>query len=211
MADAEKNAEKAARKLAKQRAREAERAARIEREQEDEARYGRQIESQAFGGKIIRVHEKGYVRLGGVFGAAGAYERLLSIEASADVGKKSGVGRGAAAVMTGGINLLGSNKRGDVYLTIVTDKQAYALRMTPPTAGNMTASKALEAAGNAVIASARAQVETATSQGSLAPSSTSARQAGVRERLHELKQLHDEGLIDAGEYERKRVELIDQL
>ena len=211
MADSDKKAEKAARKAAKRDEREAARAARAAREQEDLTHYGHQVESKAFGGKSIRVYEKGYVRLGGALGGAGDYERLLSIEASADVGKKSGVGRGAAAVMTGGLNLLGSNKRGDVYLTIVTEKQTYALRMSPPTAGNMTASKALEAAGNTVIASAQARTSAVAPATPVASGAASGGTAGVRERLHELKQLHDEGLIDAAEYERKRAALIDQL
>jgi hypothetical protein len=209
MADSAKRAEKAARKAARQREREAARTARAARQQEDLACYGRQVESKAFGGKIIRVHENGYVRLGGAFGGAGDYERLLSIEASADVGKKSGLGRGTAAVMTGGINLLGSNKRGDVYLTIVTEKQTYPLRMSPPTAGNMTASKALEAAGKAVIASAQAEASAAPAEPNVSGALDG--RAGVREWLRELKQLHEEGLIDTVGYEQKRAHLIDQL
>ena len=67
----------------------------------------------------------------------------------------------------------------------------------------MTASKALEAAGNAVIASGRVQAAVTK------PSTNTT--AGTRERLHELMQLREEGLIDSAEYERKRAEILGQL
>ncbi|GAA3120063.1 hypothetical protein GCM10010466_08610 [Planomonospora alba] len=170
------------------------------RRQQEIANFGRQVARETFAGKVIAIHERGFVKMGGVF-QEGKFERLVSIEASADVGKKSGLGRGVAAAMTMGVNLLGSNKRGDVYLTIVTDSQTYALRETPPTAGNMERSKKLEAAGNAVL---RARAGTGNRE-------SSSGSAGVRERMNELKGLLADGLITKDEFEQKRKSLLKEL
>ena len=167
-------------------------------------RYGREVTSGAFGGKTVRIYDKGFVSIGGLFGGGATTHRLLSIEASSDVAKKSGTGRAAAAVMTGGLNLLGSNKRGDVYLTIVTDQQTHVLRETPPTATNMATSKKLEAAGNTVLqAAAETSAPTATPVG--------AATGGARERMLELQALRDDGLITQDEFEEKRRKLLDEL
>ncbi|GAT68818.1 hypothetical protein PS9374_04483 [Planomonospora sphaerica] len=176
------------------------------RRQQEIAKFGREVAREAFGGKVIAVHERGFVKIGGVF-QEGTFERLVAIEASADVGKKSGLGRGVAAAMTMGVNLLGSNKRGDVYLTLVTDSQTYALREAPPTAGNMTRSKKLEAAGNSVL---RAGAGTGNRVSSGARKASSGG-TGVRERMNELKKLLAEGLITEDEFEQKRKSLLNEL
>lgn len=162
---------------------------------------GPEVISKPFGGKTIRLYKNGYVSVQGLL-VAGNYARLLSIEATGDVAKKSGLGRGAAAVMTGGVNLLGSNKRGDVYLTIVTESNTHVLRETPPTVANMQASKALEAAGNGVIAAA-------AQRASAGPAGPPA--GDLRGRLQQLQQLLDDGLVTQQEFDSKRKALLDSL
>lgn len=178
----------------------------------DEEQYGRMTATGVLGGKTVRIYDKGYVRVG-VFG--GSYERLLSIEASHDVGKKTGVGRAAFAVATAGTNLLTSNKRGDVYLTIVTDKQTHVLHEEPPTARNIKQSKALEAAGQAVL---RRLAEESASQGN--DESPAASQAAVSspapgptgaERLRQLNSLREEGLVTEDEFHQLRATLLGEL
>lgn len=182
----------------------AQRAAEAAARADDELqRYGREVASGVFGGKTVRIYEKGFVGVG-LFGGGATTHRLLSIEASSDVAKKSGTGRAAAAVMTGGLNLLGSNKRGDVYLTIVTEQQTHVLRETPPTTTNMATSKKLEAAGNAVL-----QAVSEASAPTVAPIAEAT--AGARERMRELQALLDDGLITQEEFEEKRRKLLDDL
>ena len=54
--------------------------------------------------------------------------------------------------MTFGANLvLTPNKRGDIYLTIVTEGDVYALRASPPTIFNIKAAQCLVAAGAGVL------------------------------------------------------------
>lgn len=173
------------------------------------AEAGELVESTLFGGKTVEIYKNGFIRVVGLFSNA-PYERLLSIEASADVGKKSAVGRSAAAVMTGGISLLGSNKRGDVYLTIVTDRETHVLHQDPPTARGMQASKKLEAAGRAVLQCVAVSEATAGG-GSDQPSPAGSTGATVAERLRELNKMRDEGLVSAEEYEQLRTKLLGAL
>jgi len=67
-------------------------------------------------GKSVRLYEKGYVRVGGaIFRSGASFERLLGISGSADVAKKTGLGRVAGFALTGGLNImLTPNKRGDL-------------------------------------------------------------------------------------------------
>jgi len=112
--------------------------------------YGPKVEDAVFGGRRVRIYGKGFVRVNAPFRGKNAnYQRLVAIEASSDVSKKTGLGRAVGAVATQGVNLLGSNKRGDVYLTITTDYETYVLHEDPPTAMNLRTVKRLEAAGNA--------------------------------------------------------------
>jgi hypothetical protein len=164
-------------------------------------RYGAEVARAIFGNKTITIRQRGYVSVGGMFSASSNYERLISIDASGDVSKKSGVGRGVGAVMTMGLNLAGSNKRGDVYLTIVTDSQTYVLREDPPTASNMKSSKQLEAAGNAVLQTLAASKSQEPAAGT----------PDVRERLSVLSDLLADGLITQEEFDRKRTALLDEL
>lgn len=135
-------------------AKEADAAARVAQDAADVERYGRRVESGAFGMKMVYIYSNGYVKVAGLFASERntPYQRLLGIESSADVTKKSALGRGLGVVATGGLNTLYSNKRGDVYLTIVTDTTTYALHMDPPTSSAIRAANVLAAAGHVVLA-----------------------------------------------------------
>lgn len=60
--------------------------------------------------------------------------KLISIELDTqNVTKKTGVGRGVAAVITTGFSLAAApSNRGDIYLTIVTEEEVFALHQTLP-------------------------------------------------------------------------------
>jgi hypothetical protein len=112
------------------------------------ATYGRMVASELFGVTTVKIYANGYIRFGFI---PGSYQKLLSIQATDSTAKKSVAGRAAGAILTGGINLHSSNKRGDVYLTIVTDVGSKVLHKDPPATSDLKAVKLLEAVGNSVI------------------------------------------------------------
>lgn len=90
---------------------------------------GREVASEAFGLRTIRIYENGYVRIG-VLGAFRApLERLISIAAAADL----------------------PSTNGRVYLTVVTDRKTHDLEERLQASANLRAAMALDAAGHAVL------------------------------------------------------------
>jgi hypothetical protein len=136
------------------------------------------------------------------------YEKLISIEYSGEVQKKSAAGRAAGAVFTGGLNLLASNKRGDIYLTIVTENTTHQLHQDPPTAPSIRAVQQLAAAGKGVLARLDADASRSAPIGSAPPG---VEHASVTERLHELMKLHEEGTVSDKEFEELRSNLLKDL
>lgn len=204
---------KEARATEKKRARAAKRQAKADRAAAVLNRYGRQVANHTFGMRTVRIYDKGYVRVS-MFGVGGDFQQLLSIEASSDVSKKSGLGRGAVAIVTAGVNLAGSNKRGDVYLTIVTKGTTHVLHEDPPTVMNLRASKSLEAAGRAVIQANADRTTEETQQSTSAlpstwaePVSASAEGVGAQ-KLRELAELRDQGLVTEEEFAELRAKLL---
>lgn len=147
---AEKKAAKEAANAAKEQAKAEQKEEKDAAFADDLARAGALIASGTFGGKTIHIHRNGYVRVAMFMRQSVKFQKLIGIETSADITKKTGAGRAAGAALTMGMNLMSSNKRGDVYLTIVTEETAYALHDTPSMGSPMTAHK-LAAAGSAVI------------------------------------------------------------
>lgn len=167
--------------------------------------------SDTFSTKTVEIYQNGFVRVGGLLGVMPdtPYERLLSIEATSDVTKKTAVGRGIGAVATGGINLAFTNKRGDVYLVIVTDRTTRALHVEAPNKWDLTSSKKLEAAGNAVIAQAEAAA--ATGDAAAAPSPPEGAALDVPEKLRQLNTMRDEGLVTDDEFVRLRADVLKSI
>lgn len=57
------------------------------------------------------------------------FEKIVEVAGEANVQSKTGVGRFAAGVLTLGANtLVTGNKRGGIYLTIVTDRKTHQLK-----------------------------------------------------------------------------------
>ncbi|MFL6091097.1 MAG: hypothetical protein ACJ71Z_13265 [Aeromicrobium sp.] len=150
-------AAKQAKRAERAAAREARQVQRAAREAADHEQYGAKCGGGVFGTREVNFFARGYVKVSMAFMSGGApYEKLIAIEASSDVQKKSGLGRGAAAAVTMGASLAAaSNMRGDVYLTITTQNKTHVLHVDPPTARTMKTAKQLEAEGRALIASAR--------------------------------------------------------
>ncbi|HWL97364.1 MAG TPA: SHOCT domain-containing protein [Nocardioidaceae bacterium] len=206
--DRQRAQERAAEKVRKQELKDQQAQERAAEQAAKAKEAGQVVESGSFAGKTVTIYQNGFVRVTGMFSSNAPYERLSLIEASADVGKKTALGRGAGAVMTGGINLLGSTKRGDVYLSIVTDQKTHVLHEDPPTAWGMKASKKLAAAGTAVLQSAAARDAAAGSDQAKSGEPTS---ATVADRLRELNAMRAEGLVSAEEFDLLRAKLLDSL
>jgi hypothetical protein len=118
---------------------------------EDRSRAGSRVHSATFGGKMVEIYANGYVRVAMFMRESVPFQKLLSIEYSGDIQKKTGIGRAGTAVLTGG-----ANKRGDVHLNIVTESDVYVLRASPPTVFNIKAAQGLAVAGEGVLKRAAA-------------------------------------------------------
>lgn len=178
---------------------------RTEKEAQKEAfreQYGDAIiTDEAFGGKFVSIYDKGFVRLRGVMGllSSTAPERLLGVEADThSVQKKTALGRTVAAGVTLGASwLLSPNKRGDLYLTIVTDSKTYQLHSSPPTQWEMQALQRIMTAGESVLSRLADERPPDSSQDSLDVVSP----ADVAAQLHQLASLHQTGALSDEEFQ----------
>ena len=165
----------------------------------DPDKHGRTVESQRFGGKTITIFSNGFVQVAGMISSP-APERLIQIEANIEVTKKTGIGRGVAAVATQGWSLLTPNKRGDIYLTILTDKQMHTLNSGTPTDAEIKAVHALELAGKAVLGG--------SGGGPAAASSQSAGEKSIPDQIRDMKALLDEGLVSQEDFDQFKKQLL---
>ena len=163
--------------------------------------YGEKVEDQLFGFTRVRLYAKGFTRVGVI---NPPYEELLSIEFDADVQKKRGLTRAAGFFATGGLNMLASNQRGDLYLTITTRLKTHALHVSPPSPGIVRAGKMLAARGQALLASPEPGHTVAAPE-------TSSPVGLPEERLRGLAQLQRDGLLSEEEYEEARLRILRSL
>ena len=193
---------KAQQRSADQKAREEEKIAKNKRELE---LYGRKMIEETCAGKMVRIYDKGFVRVSGVFIKDGAaFEKLRAISSSSDVAKKTALGRTLMFGVTAGLNVLTTpNKRGDIYLAITTDKTTHMLHMSPPTERDMKAMHKIESAGQGILDSLERQLAENVSTAS--PSSrpkaeSSIAQSSVIDELTKLVALRDAGALTEDEF-----------
>lgn len=178
-------------------------------------KYGNVVADEVCGGKRVWIYSKGFVAVG-VF-SPGTPERLLGINGSADVAKKTAIGRGAVAVLTGGANLvLTPNKRGDIYLSITTPTRTHMIHMSPPTERDMKAMHKLQGSGQALIE--RLQNESLISATRTAPPAQQPQQVhsspsalnveDLGSQLEKLLALHKAGALDDAEFKAAKAKLI---
>jgi ribosomal protein L7/L12 len=180
----------------------------------DLEKHGRLISDEVFFGRRIRLYSKGFVRVGSAKSAP--YEKLLGISGSADVSKKTALGRGIVAGMTMGTNLLVSpNKRGDVYLTIVTDRKTHALHQSPPGVKDIQAMHQIVTAGEAIL---KGQILSTYVQpvqsGSFAVSESKESGRSVEDllaRLQQLGDLHASGVVSDDEFSQLKEKIMGGL
>jgi hypothetical protein len=163
------------------------------KEAEQVERYGREMLSELIGFSIIQLYEKGFVRFSG-----GDFEKLLSVDLMADnLTKKSGFGRGVGAVFTLGMNLAAPNTRGDVIVTILTDKKARTFEMLPDE-NNLKASQRVVQVANTIL-----KLNNAEKMGT---DNISAGDLG--DGLEKLVKLHKSGALSDAEFAKAKKKLL---
>jgi hypothetical protein len=204
---------KAQRKAEKVRRLEEAETARLEASVVDPVKHGDLVANETFGGRRVKVFKNGYVTVNSTFNRHPPVERLISITDDSNITKKSGLGRGVAAVATGGLNLLSSNKRGDAYLTIVTDTQTHVLHSEAPIAAEMRSLKRLAGAAQRAVSHAPSQPSQqplpVTVASNLPPAGSST--MSPADHLRQLASLHQDGLLSDAEFNAKREMLLKDL
>jgi len=114
---------------------------------------GNQIWKKIVLGRKMAIFENAYISISPVlFFPEEAPEKLISISVEYNSQKKSPIGRGAAALATGGANLLlARNRKGDLFLTICTDVQVHVFHEPAPSPGQIKSCLELEATVNRVL------------------------------------------------------------
>lgn len=167
-----------------------------------------EIASGKVGWAKVRIFKSGFVTINN-----GVPEKLMSISSSVNVSKKTGAGRaigqtalflGSAGVLSGGT----SNRRGDVYLTIVTELKTHTLHedlnSVSASLNNYESEKTvleLEAAGNAVLN----QLQNNGNEKNEIVSNP----VSLSEELSKIKSLYDSGVLTKEEFEKAKLKLLE--
>jgi len=183
-----------------------------EKAAEELRRFGKTTYQGFIGTKQVTFYEQGYVRVSfiGLKGIS-EFEKLLAIDGDIDnVVKKTGLGRGAGAVLTLGLNTLTPNKRGDIYLTIVTENTVHTLHTDFAASTNIKEVKRMEQVGKALIARSKVapdapQAEALPSQEPAIPSQAT----GLVADLEALKKMVDSGVLSQEEFEAAKRKLLE--
>lgn len=184
---------------------------KLAKERDNLEQYGKKIVEEVCAGKCVRIYDKGFVRVSGAFLREQApFEKLLGISGSADVAKKSALGRTLAAGATMGMSwALSPNKRGDLYLTIATDKTTHMLHMSPPTKQDLQAMHKIETSGQAVLSMVAQVAQPVTNQVATPPSETGG--GSVVAELQKLAELRASGVLTESEFETLKQQVIGGL
>jgi len=164
--------------------------------------YGTVVANESFGLYKVRIFSDGYIQISKGLGLfKGSIEKLLEIEGESQITKKSALGRGLAGVVTLGKNQLAPNQRGNLILTITTDKVAHVLIEDLPQKQWIVSMHKLVAVGKSVIKKSTSSEATVTSKGS--PNSQS-----LAQQIRELSELKDAGVISQKEFESAKQKLL---
>jgi hypothetical protein len=201
-ARAEKSAERKAEAAAKRAALEArvqarkdEKAQQVEKNLES---FGNEISREVLGGKFVKFYDKGYVSVSAWGG--GEPEKLVDVTTTADVSKKTGLGRAVVGVATVGLNIgATSNMRGDIYVSIVTEKTTHMIHVTPPSESSVKTARKIEATGKGLIT----RLSNSTSSPSVAAIPTD-----LTTQLTKLVELHAAGVLTDEEFANAKAKII---
>jgi hypothetical protein len=164
--------------------------------------YGTVVANESFGLYKVRIFSDGYIQISKGLGLfKGSIEKLLGIEGESQITKKSALGRGLAGVVTLGKNQLAPNQRGNLILTITTDKVVHVLIEDLPQKQWIVSMNKLVAVGKSVIKKGTSTEVTA------APKDSSQSQS-LAQQIRELSELKDAGVISEQEFESAKKKLL---
>lgn len=157
-----------------------------------------------FHSRRVKIYSDGAVQVG-----FGPRAKLLGIDGSADIHSKTGVGRAAAgigmvAVGALPLGMLLPSTRGDLMLSIVTDKKTHVIHTRNTYSHELKALRKITATGNAVISGIRA-LENRTQgfiQTNEAIDSNSSSNApdSIATQVSDLAELHKAGVLTDEEF-----------
>lgn len=183
-----------------------EREAKVNESEQFESNFGSVVASKPFATKRITIYSQGFVRVDSGMGAAkGSVEKLLDIFGETDITRKSGLGRAAGAVLTAGANvLLSPGQRGNVYLTITTDRDTHSIMWSRPDAYSIKTMNELVSAGKSVIARANSAINSASvaHHNPVTP-------VDIVSQLEKLAGLRDSGVLSEEEFTAAKAKLIE--
>jgi hypothetical protein len=164
--------------------------------------YGTLVANEKFGLYRVKIFSDGYIQIiSGLGFFKGAIEKLLEIEGEAQISKKTGIGRGVAGIVTLGANQLVPNQRGNLLMTVTTDKQVHVLIHDMPFAVYIQNMNKLVAVGKSVIKKGTSAEVTAI------PKDSSQSQS-LAQQIRELSELKDAGIISEKEFESAKQKLL---
>ena len=164
---------------------------------------GSLVLSEIFSTKKIQLFSNGFVQVSSMLGILnkGTVQRLIAVDGSAEVTKKTGLGRAAGAVFTMGLNLAASNMRGNAFLNIVTDNETHSIMAEAPTPSDLKALNKILATGKSLALKSQhtqaAEAKNHTFNGDLAG------------QLKELGNLHKSGVLTDDEYTQAKKKLLE--
>ena len=180
------------------------------------AQFGNAVADEIFAEWRIVIYRNGYIGVGTF--KPGTPERLLGFETSADITKKSGLGRSVATLATfatpfPAFNLLSPNRRGDLTITYTTPEGTRTILTKIPRDIYLEAMRSLQGAANAVMkendrADASDSIADAISERTMKVAGVSASGGLLSEELKALSDLHQSGALTDSEYSTAKAKLL---
>jgi multidrug efflux pump subunit AcrA (membrane-fusion protein) len=163
---------------------------------------GNPVLSTLFGLTLVTIFENGYVRIGSGFDALP--DKLISIQGHADITKKTAVGRtvaglGLIAIGSLPLNIYAPSRRGDLTLTIVTDRETKVLHVGYASDIALEALRKLDAVGNAIISG---------NQNKGASQNTRVTDESLSAEILKLNQLYEAGILTQTEFTAAKSKLL---
>lgn len=176
--------------------------AQLAEEQEILRLYGKQVTRGRIESSVVELYEKGFVRVLKLkgFDLVGDFERLVSIEGfDGNIQKKSAAGRAAGFVVTGGLNMLASNIRGDMTLQVVTESNVHSISTQVGGQSELESLHRLQTVGKAILDGQRKREN---------DTNIAQEPKGISTALAELSELHQSGALSDDEFAAAKKKLL---
>lgn len=151
------------------------------------------------GGKVIKFFDKSYVSVSAW--GAGEPEKLIDVTATADFSNKTGLGRAVVGVATVGLNIVAtSNMRGDIYVSIVTEKTTHVIHLTQPSERSVKTARKIEATGKGLVSRLNQIAHTQVA--------STPERFDIAEQLAKIVDLHASGVLSDEDFSNAKAKII---